>query len=448
MSPRALLDFSLKRQVPHQVVAGLTMLLGVFLIALGIAGSDQVEANRISLPVAAIAAPVKAVAATAPAAAPAPAPVPQWHELQVRRGDNLSLIFGRMGLRSDDLQAVLDAATKSRSLRDIFPGQTVSFQIGTAGELLSMRFARTPLEASVFERGEAGFSVRDEIREPEIRHAFRHAVLETSLFDAAHDAGVPVPLIMEMANVLGGVMDFALDPRDGDTFSVLFEEKYLDGEKIGDGAIIAVEYINDSKPLSAYRFVDGNGDTGYFSADGVSMRKAFLRAPLDFMRVSSNFSLRRLHPVAKVFRPHRGTDYSAPTGTPVYASGDGRVVASAYSRSNGNFVFVQHANDIVTHYLHLHKRTVKVGERVKQGQTIGTVGATGLATGPHLHYEFLVNGAHRDPRTVLDKLPRARALAKEEFARFQTGIAPLQSQLASYTKAWEIAMASSSENAR
>jgi murein DD-endopeptidase MepM/ murein hydrolase activator NlpD len=247
---------------------------------------------------------------------------------------------------------------------------------------------------------------------------------------------------MELANIFGGVIDFALDPRAGDTFSVLYEERYLDGEKIGEGSIVAAEYVNEGKSYSAYRFIDRDGDEGYFSADGVSMRKAFLRAPLDFTRVSSNFNLRRLHPVAKVIRPHRGVDYAASTGTPVYASGDGRVAASGYSRANGNYVFVSHANNITTRYLHLHKRTVKAGQRVKQGQLIGTVGSTGLATGPHLHYEFLVNGVHRNPRTVLDNLPRARSLASSEMNAFKQQIAPLQTQLASYTRAWDLAVAS------
>ena len=175
------------------------------------------------------------------------------------------------------------------------------------------------------------------------------------------------------------------------------------------------------------------------------MRKAFLRAPLDFTRVTSNFNMRRMHPIARVIRPHRGVDYGAPTGTPVYASGDGKVLESGYSRGNGNFVYVKHDGNIVTRYLHLHKRLVKRGQRVNQGQTIGTVGATGLATGPHLHYEFLVDGTHRNPRAILDKLPRARSLSERELAVFKSAIAPVDDQLAQFARAWELAVASTTD---
>jgi murein DD-endopeptidase MepM/ murein hydrolase activator NlpD len=308
-----------------------------------------------------------------------------------------------------------------------------------------MRYARTALETSVFRRVAAGFEVYSEVQTPEVRRAFRHAVISNSLFEAGTAAGLSNRMILELANVFGGVIDFALDPRAGDTFSLLYEEQYLDGEKIGEGAIVAAQYLNDGKLHSAYRFIDSSGQAGYFSEDGVSMRKAFLRSPLDITRVSSNFNMRRLHPIARVVRPHRGVDYAASTGTPVYSSGDGRVIASGYSRGNGNYVFIQHGDSITTRYLHLHKRLVNNGARVRQGQTIGTVGATGLATGPHLHYEFLVDGVHRNPRTVLDNLPRARALDRAEMAAFSPSAGTLHSQLESYTAAWQLAVASASD---
>ncbi len=170
---------------------------------------------------------------------------------------------------------------------------------------------------------------------------------------------------------------------------------------------------------------------GYYSEDGTSMRKAFLLAPVDFTRISSNFNMRRLHPIYKTTRPHRGTDYAAPTGTPVYAAGDGRVIKSGYTRANGNYLFLQHGDQYVTHYLHLHQRKVKQGQRVSQGQVIGTVGSTGAATGPHLHYEFLVNGVHRDPRKIHEQLPKAKVLAAAELPAFQASIANASRQLAS-----------------
>ena len=160
------------------------------------------------------------------------------------------------------------------------------------------------------------------------------------------------------------------------------------------------------------------------------MRKAFLRAPLDFTRVSSNFNPNRLHPIFKTPRPHRGVDYAASTVTPVYAAGNGKVIESGYKNSNGNYVVIRHNGRYTTKYLHLHKRSVKRGETVKQGDLIGTVGSTGYATGPHLHYEFLVNGAHTNPRTVA--LPKADPISRQEMARFIDTTAPLFTQLASF----------------
>ena len=238
-------------------------------------------------------------------------------------------------------------------------------------------------------------------------------------------------MIMELANIFGGVIDFVLDPRQGDTMHLLYEELYLDGEKYGDGDIVAATFVNQGETFNAFRFEDSSGDAGYYNEDGVSMRKAFLMAPLDFTRISSNFNLRRKHPIYGTVRAHRGTDYAAPTGTPVYAAGDGRVSQAGYSKSNGNYVFIQHGEQYVTKYQHLHKRRVKTGQRVSQSQVIGTVGATGAATGPHLHYEFLMNGVHRNPRTIHKKLPKAKSLAQAEMPTFQQSIKAVSGQLAS-----------------
>ena len=435
----------------------LTLSLGAVLILAGLVGSDQVEANRAPTPIAVQLdiAPSAAKADTEDAYSTAQEPgtagqgqaayTASWRDMEVRRGDSLSMIFGRAGLNSADLQAVLDADASSKSLRSIYPGQTVSIKVDSEGQLSEMRYAKSPLETRIFTRTGERFSIAEETRSPEVRKAFRHANLKSSLFEAGKEAGLSGRMILELAGVFSGVIDFVLDPRAGDSFSVLYEEQYLDGEKVGEGAIIAAEYINDGKRFAAYRYTDSNGDQGYFSADGVSMRKAFMLAPLDFTRVSSNFNMRRMHPIMKVIRPHRGVDYSASTGTPVYASGDGKVTASGYSRSNGNYVYIQHDNRYMTRYLHLHKRTVKPGARVKQGQTIGTVGATGLATGPHLHYEFLIDGVHKNPRTALESLPRARTLAGKELASFRAKISGVQTQLATYTNAWEMAIVSGAE---
>ena len=225
----------------------------------------------------------------------------------------------------------------------------------------------------------------------------------------------------------------------------MYEELYLDGEKYKDSHIIAASFTNQGKTYNAYRYTDSSGQSAYYNEDGVSMRKAFLLAPVDFSRISSNFNLRRLHPIYKTTRPHRGTDYAAPTGTPVYAAGDGRVIKAGYSRANGNYVFIKHGERYVTHYLHLNKRRVKQGQRVSQSQVIGTVGSTGAATGPHLHYEFLVNGVHRNPRTIHKQFPKAKSLPASELALFRQNINEASLQLASLQTDKRLALNSSAD---
>jgi murein DD-endopeptidase MepM/ murein hydrolase activator NlpD len=193
-----------------------------------------------------------------------------------------------------------------------------------------------------------------------------------------------------------------------------------------------VSFTNNGKTFSAVRYVDAKGDASYYTPDGRSMRKAFIRTPVDIGRISSHFNPRRLHPIFKTRRPHNGTDYAAPTGTPVYAAGDGRVVKAGYSKANGKYVFIKHGERYLTRYLHLSKRRVKTGQRVKQRQVIGNVGSTGYATGPHLHYEFLVNGHHRNPATIVRKLPKAKSIPTAEMARFKAQTQPLLARLENY----------------
>ncbi len=426
-------------------ISVLTLTFGATLVLAGFAGSERVEAKRTPIPVG---IPLAIESSATNQWMPdnefqGQDPVAQdhasWRDVAVRRGDSLSLIFARAQLDRNDLQAILDADATARSLHSLFPGQTLSIRTDTNGHLTGLRYAKSPLETSVFTRDGSRFERTDEILTPSVHRVFRHGTLRSSLFEAGKEAGLSSRIMMELAGIFGGVIDFALDPRAGDSFSVLYEEQHLNGEKIGDGVVIAAEYVNNGKSFSAFRHQSASGDIGYFSADGVSMRKAFMLAPLDFTRVSSNFNMRRLHPIMKVVRPHRGVDYAAPTGTPVYASGDGKVVASGYSRSNGNYVFVQHDGRFQTRYLHLHKRVVQTGQRVRQGQTIGTVGATGLATGPHLHYEFLVNGVHKNPSTILASLPRAQQLQGRELTAFHKSTAGTVTQLATYTNVWKMA---------
>ncbi|MEM9257202.1 MAG: peptidoglycan DD-metalloendopeptidase family protein [Pseudomonadota bacterium] len=392
-----------------------------------------------------IAPPTRVPSATPPepvAVAPAPVSEP-WEEQLVGAGDNLSIIFQRAGYDSKDVHDVVSQAQEGKSLARIYPGQTIAFSSADDGTLAAVRHVRSELETVVYRRDGNAFVSSIETRSPQVRDAWATGVITSSLFLAGQEAGLSQNTIMELANIFGGVIDFVLDPRRGDTIQLLYQDLYLDGEKYADGDIIAATFTNRGETFRAYRYTDSQGETGYFNEDGVSMRKAFLLAPVDFTRISSNFDLRRLHPIYKTTRPHRGTDYAAPRGTPVYAAGDGRVTKSGYSKANGNYVFIKHGEQYITKYLHLHKRHVKTGQRVSQSQVIGTVGATGAATGPHLHYEFLVNGVHRNPRTIHKQLPKAESLPNSEIERFRASIRQTSEQLAALTQDNRYAMSES-----
>ncbi len=360
---------------------------------------------------------------------------PEWKELVVRKGDNLAKLFDRAGASASDMNDILQSsADASKSLKHIFPGQKLSFQVDENGQLLGLRYEESELKSTHYYREDNSFVTEKVSREPEVRQQFASGAITSSFYKAGIDAGLSDGMILQLAEIFGGEIDFALDLRANDHFSVLYDAYYLDGKKIGNGPILAVSFTNEDETHTAFRYIYANGDQGYFSADGTSMRKTFMRAPLDVIRVTSSFSMNRRHPVLKTSRPHRGIDYGAPTGTPVYAAGDGRVVQSGFSSSNGNFVVIQHGGTYATKYLHLAKRTVKAGDRVRQRQVIGTVGSTGLATGPHLHYEFLVNGVHTNPAKIAGQLPKAERIAAGEQRRFHEQVRNLQTQFTTYAQ--------------
>ncbi|MCB1687277.1 MAG: peptidoglycan DD-metalloendopeptidase family protein [Halioglobus sp.] len=349
---------------------------------------------------------------------------------EVKYGDTLSQIFKRAGYGDQDVYDIVNQSTDGKSLEKIFPGQTIAFQTDDSGSLVGVRYTKSQLETITYTRTEQGFESELEVRAPELREAWTTGVITSSLFLAGQEAGLSQSMILDMANIFGGVVDFALDPRRGDTMQLVYQELYVEGEKFKDGEIIAASFTNQGETFNAFRYTDSNGDTNYYNEEGVSMRKSFLMAPLDFTRISSNFNMRRMHPIYKTTRPHRGTDYAAPTGTPVYAAGDGRVLNAGYTSTNGNYVFIQHGEQYVTKYLHLQKRMVNAGQKVSQSQVIGTVGSTGAATGPHLHYEFVVNGVHHNPRTIYKDLPKAMKLPEKEMENFRRAINRPNFQLA------------------
>jgi murein DD-endopeptidase MepM/ murein hydrolase activator NlpD len=364
----------------------------------------------------------------------------KWANLTVQNGDTLSLIFKRAGYADQDVHDVISQSRDGKSLELIFPGQTIAFESDDAGQLIGVRHTKSQLETVTYVRTDAGFQSEVEVRAPESREAWTTGVISSSLFLAGEEAGLSQSMILDMANIFGGVVDFALDPRRGDTMQLVYEELFVDGEKFKDGEIIAASFTNQGETFNAFRYTDSTGETNYYNEEGISMRKSFLMAPLDFTRISSNFNMHRLHPIYKTTRPHRGTDYAAPAGTPVYAAGDGRVINAGYTSTNGNYVSIQHGDQYVTKYLHLQKRMVTMGQRVSQSQVIGTVGSTGLATGPHLHYEFLVDGVHHNPRTIVQDLPKAQRLPEREMASFRQAIHRANFQLAVLRSSNQLAM--------
>lgn len=350
----------------------------------------------------------------------------QWNEQRVAAGDNLSTLFQRSGLSPADVYRISNTED-GQSLLDLYPGELLRFGIDSAGKLWEMHYQKSPLESYVFVAANDGYHSQHRLREPEILVGFRQGIIDESLYMSAKQAKLPDKIIMELANIFAWDIDFVFDIRAGDSFALLYEQRFVDGKALSAGNILAASFTNRGKTYSAVRYKDSRGRSSYYTPEGLSMRKAFLRTPLDIFRISSDFNLRRKHPIHKKIKAHRGVDYAAPTGTPVYATGDGKVLEAGYSKANGNYVFIQHGQMYTTKYLHLHSKKVRTGESVDQRQIIGTVGATGYATGPHLHYEFLVNGVHRNPRTVT--LPQAKPIPPSEKLTFAASANSLLDQL-------------------
>ncbi|WP_333608115.1 peptidoglycan DD-metalloendopeptidase family protein [Arsukibacterium sp.] len=349
-----------------------------------------------------------------------------WTTLQVQRGDVLSSLFRKAGVDQQSMLAILALGDSTKTLKRLFPGEQLQFGLDEHGQLLELRYDIDKLTSLWVSRQPQGHYLATVTeKQVEKRQQFASAQIRSTFWQAGISAGLSESQIMQLAGIFGWDIDFALDIRANDSFSVIYEAQFVDGEFIGNGAIIAAQFQNQSHLYQAVRHSDGN----YYKPNGASMRQAFLRAPVSFQYVSSNFNPRRLHPVLGTVRAHNGVDYVAPVGTPIMAAGDGRVTHSAYNNVNGHYVFIQHANNIVTKYLHLSRRDVKAGDRVRQSQTIGRLGATGRVTGAHLHYEFLLDGVHRNPRTV--KLPQATPLTGAEQQQFSAFAQPILAQLQS-----------------
>jgi len=345
---------------------------------------------------------------------------PEWKVLKVKRGDSLSVLFDRAKVKPNQLLALMKLGKATKELRRIHPGDLVKIMSNEQGELIALNYQIDTERYLQVEREGDKLVAGLHRHEIEVRNAYASGEIESSLFLASEKAGLSQNLIMELANIFGWDIDFALDIRKGDQFTVIYEERFKNGNKIKDGNILAAEFINQNKTHRALRYIDPvTGNAGYYSDEGQSLRKAFLRSPVNFSRISSRFTTKRYHPILHKFRSHKGVDYAAGRGTPVRASGDGKVIFKGRKGGYGKTIVLKHGSRYTTLYAHLnnYNKKIRSGGRVKQGQVIGYVGSTGLASGPHLHYEFRVNGVHRNPLTV--KFPSTSPIPKRYRDNFE-----------------------------
>jgi murein DD-endopeptidase MepM/ murein hydrolase activator NlpD len=352
-------------------------------------------------------------------------------EIIVGRNDTMDAIFRRMALDKSDLAAIRNLPGIRQSMDFLKPGDAIQVKHRHDGEIEELSRKVSETETLKVVRANDGFAAQIVSNPVETRIRTASATIDSSVFQAAEAAKISDVLTLKLANVFAWDIDFVLDIRGGDHFTAVYEQVYQDGKYLRDGELLAAEFVNDGRVYRAVRFTapDG-GSAGYYTADGKPLRKAFLRAPVDFTRVSSGFNPARLHPILNFIRGHMGTDYAAPTGTPVHAAGDGRVSFQGTRGGYGNAMVLAHSNSVSTLYGHMSRfaKNLRVGSHVNQGEVIGYVGMTGLATGPHLHYEYLMNGVHMNPQTV--RLPGAEPLRADALLKFRAAAVPLLGKLA------------------
>ncbi len=394
------------RYFPKTHIVAISIIILVIIFAVG-KQSNHTQKREVNTVTIASDAPLASVASLDP-----------WQQTELKPGDNLSRIFTRFSLSAADALAI--AASDPKRVLSLQPGQVIKWQKSDSNNVTRLRIETSPLIAHEFERdidGTYKYALDEKVADR--RPKFAHTTINASLFLDGAKQDIPQSILIELAGLFGWDIDFALDIRPGDEFSLIYEELFLEGERIGFGNILIANFVNRGREITAIRYEDGKGDAQYYDPSGHSMRKEFLRNPIDFARISSRFNLKRKHPVLNKFRAHRGTDYAAPTGTPIKSTGDGKVIFAGRKGGFGNCVIIQHGSRYQTLYAHLSKfnRNARKGRRVKQGQVIGYVGSTGLATGPHLHFEFRVDGVHRDSLRI--KLPKSRSIESSKRVAYK-----------------------------
>lgn len=343
---------------------------------------------------------------------------PEWRTFTIKSGDSLAYYFQQAGVDPTTLQTVLSLPA-GHYLKKIYPGQTLKIHANSNGTLKTLRFDVDPLTTFIVDRQPNGKLISKIEEKPiEKRVAFGGGEILDSFFLAGKNAQLDDAMIMELANIFAYDIDFAQDIQPNDYFKVLYEEYFVNGVKVGNGPIVAAEFVNDGTSYKAIRYAEKNQQPGYYTPDGRSLKKAFIRTPVQFARISSHFNLKRKHPILHKIRAHRGVDYAAPTGTPVKATGQGKIIFAGNKGGYGRTLIVQHGPKYTTLYAHLSgfAKGLRNGHAIRQGQIIGYVGSSGLASGPHLHYEFRINGVHHNPLTV--PLPQAEDISGKSKSAF------------------------------
>ena len=420
----------------HVTLAVVLLLLVGVVVVVGDISHQRANAASVST------VPVPATPSVDPTApSPPPAPNLETFTARVQPGDSLARIFQRHGLPAGDLHRLVESGPLGKQLENIYPGYEIEFRRDAQANLVHLKYRPGRWETVEFQRVGDQFEGSTMVKEPDALPSYRHAKIDHSLFTTCRRIGLGDAFAMRLADIFKWDIDMILDIRNGDEFHVLYEEHRIDGDFVGFGDILAAEFVNQGESYKAVRYIDSTDAASYYSPTGKNLRKAFLRTPLDFSRISSNFNLRRVHPLWKSTMPHLGIDYAAPSGTPVKAAGAGIIATHSKSPSKGNYVVIKHGDQYQTRYLHLSRfaRGIVPGKRVEQGHVIGYVGATGWATGPHLHYEFLVRGKHKNPRTVFDTLPPAQPIDTMERERFDASTSLLLATLENHKTNREIA---------
>ncbi len=347
---------------------------------------------------------------------------------EVKKGDTLERIFRKHEF-DRTLPFVISKDPVAKALSKLSIGKTLEFNLDASNELKQIVYPITALDKLIVTVD--GATIDSAVQVPlayEIVQVRKSGIITSSLHDAALESGVSIAHIMDMVRIFGWDIDFVLDIRSGDEFHMIYEDFMLAGEKIADGALLAAEFTTQGNTYRALRFDNGDDEISYFAPNGESMLGTFLRSPVEFSRISSRFGQRK-HPILKTWRAHNGVDYAAGRGTPIRSTADGKIIHAGPKGGYGNTVIVSHAGRFSTLYAHMSgfAKGIKSGARIKQGQVIGYIGSTGLATGPHLHYEFRLDGVHRNPLTY--KTPKATAVNQERRAQFDQLVASFSHEL-------------------